>query len=536
MAETLRDKLLSVDSDPTNKAAISSNDPTLAPASAPAPNPTDDIRYLPGTSVQSTPGAGSNSFPVPLNVSQSGSSNVTGLPVSYPATNSTPVTTAPGAPGAPHAVHVLPPNAGTSFDQNAANVIGGTQQGQSLAQQKADLESEHQQKVASLQGALADSDQKKLDDEQHFADQSMRAHQVDSKTLAKRANDISGQTTDDKGVPLGPDHWWNSKTTGGKIESVIGLLLGGIGQGMAAFGPHGNKNARNYAADAMDQAIKDDIDSQDKNRRNQWEGYRAQHDLADNNDNYSKFILQHKQNQFVMGQEVAKNRLAQLTAQAADPQAQVAGKQAVLDLQAKIDSEKRDMGFHAEQLAAGANASQVTAIKDQKKDLDQFGKDWLDYKKTHPGISDYEAQRAVGATNPRYVQFTEEGKLRKLKIGLIGHMNPTTGRPYVDGQEVENTVRARPDLFPDVTVNREPGVTGVPEKAPEKTDTEETTTVAEPGKPAKTTTVKKTTNATPQPVPAKGSPAPKNATPSSGVPQYYPPGTYPQGKIPLAPK
>lgn len=63
-----------------------------------------------------------------------------------------------------------------------------------------------------------------------------------------------------------PNHLYKNMSTGGKIASVIGLILGGIGAGATG--------GKNYAVDAMQKAIDNDVDAQKANQSNQMNLYK----------------------------------------------------------------------------------------------------------------------------------------------------------------------------------------------------------------------------------------------------------------------
>lgn len=459
-----------------NTADISSN---AAPTPPPVnPGPT----YFPGTDIATTPG--SNGLPIAQNVTQTGTaSQVPGqLPSVYP------------VPAMPPAANVGPGGLGpTSFDQNAANVIGSNQQAAILAQKKADLESHQQQETADLYGQISEDQRQKIADMAHFAKRGEDVHNGNFDVLVKQAIALGAQKRD-------PNHWWNSKDTGGKIAATAGLMLGGLGQGLMMWGPHGNKNARNYALDAMDTAIKDDIDSQDKNLETKFKSYTAVHDLADNQDNFNKWMLEHKQRQFVLGQEVAKNEVARLAAQHADPQAQIAGQQAVLEIQNRINDERRQMQLHADLQKNAVTSERNAAIKREDELQKEYTKTVTEFSAANPLLSPKQVEDHF-ASIPRYAKYTEAGRLNKVANDIVGKvLNPDTGKAFASPEEAKNFFTAHPEAIPPgVKTSTTPGAAGKeePPKPAKVEKTEETTKTK--GDVTETTKKTETTNTTPQP-------------------------------------
>jgi hypothetical protein len=66
---------------------------------------------------------------------------------------------------------------------------------------------------------------------------------------------------------IDPNRLWNNTSTGGKITTAIGLILGGMGAGATG--------GRNLAVDAMNHAIERDVDAQKTNQTNQANLYRS---------------------------------------------------------------------------------------------------------------------------------------------------------------------------------------------------------------------------------------------------------------------
>ena len=248
----------------------------------------------------------------------------------------------------------------------------GVDRAEQAKQAQADIataKSEQAKRDVTTQDPLIASAAQAATDAKHWQDQYATQHEAafgTNGTLTKSLQQLNQQKVD-------PDHWWNSKDTGGKIEAVIGLMLGGIGQGLAAFGKHGI-NTGNMALEEMDKVIKNDIDSQPANLDNKWKVYQSQSGIADNQDNFNKFKILDSQIQYVAAQRVALEKLKQSAAMAADPVAKANGQLAIVDLQKQIDDEQRAWGQHNEGLAATA-ASATRAFQQHLLERQEHAQD-----------------------------------------------------------------------------------------------------------------------------------------------------------------
>ena len=249
------------------------------------------------------------------------------------------------------------PTSPTTFNQNAATQIGLQADIGQATKEKTDAEVAANQGEADLLKSQADESKAKLDEMKHFADQSLMVHATNQDAQRQELSRLASIKTD-------PDHWWNNKDTGGKMSAIGGLLLGGIGQGLLLWG--GAKDPHNSALDSMEREIKNDIDSQDKNLRNQWDVYSAKNNLSNNEDNFRNFAMQHKQQQLINGFEVNKIDLQKQMSLTKNPIMQANGKLALTAIDQKIADLRRDQGLHAEQQAA-AVAAQLREV--QKAEL-----------------------------------------------------------------------------------------------------------------------------------------------------------------------
>lgn len=79
-------------------------------------------------------------------------------------------------------------------------------------------------------------------------EKSIQQHDADMKGLNDRRAALTQQIADSK---IDPERYWNSKSTGGKISTVLGLILGGM-----------NTTGNNIVANALDKAVEHDIEAQ----------------------------------------------------------------------------------------------------------------------------------------------------------------------------------------------------------------------------------------------------------------------------------
>ena len=160
-----------------------------------------------------------------------------------------------------------------------------------------------------------------------------------------------------------PNHWWNSRTTGQKLQAGIGIILGGLGQGLQQYG--GAKNATNSALDIIDNTIKQDIELQDSKLKENFQEYAQKHGIRQNEENFQKYAMTSKELQHMNAQQVFKNQLALATAKAADPIAKANGDAALATLDQQDATQRRGLGQWLETQGAAAQARLAAYQKDQ---------------------------------------------------------------------------------------------------------------------------------------------------------------------------
>jgi hypothetical protein len=153
----------------------------------------------------------------------------------------------PAAPAAAVAPAPAAPAAPNPLDVAEQEQIAGIKAQAEVAAREADELARMQADTVTQQEALAKA-----------RDENLAAHKQRGETLY---NDVLNSKID-------PNQWWGSRSTGQKISASIGMLLGGIGQGLIGGG--------NAALGVIDSAIDKDIDAQ-KEERGKKQGLLAYH-------------------------------------------------------------------------------------------------------------------------------------------------------------------------------------------------------------------------------------------------------------------
>lgn len=140
-------------------------------------------------------------------------------------------------------------------------------------------------------------------------DESLKTQERDLQSFRERiasyqteSDEISRAIASDK---IDPDRYWNSKDTGGKISTAIGVLLAGIGQGMQG-------STRNMAIEALDKSIDRDIESQ------KLELGKKQTLLSDNFRKQGNLMAAEQATRIQMG-AIVQGKMAKIAAQTNNP-------------------------------------------------------------------------------------------------------------------------------------------------------------------------------------------------------------------------
>lgn len=153
-----------------------------------------------------------------------------------------------------------------------------------------------------------------------------------------------------RNTTINPDRYWQSKSTGAKIQAGIGMLLGGLGSGMTG-GP-------NLAVEAINKAVERDMEAQraDQSKTlNLWKMNRE----ATQNDISATLATQ---NQMM---NIVKNKALEYAAAASGPEA----KARIAPLIAEIDQRMGVNNFHRAMLTAADRSGNIATDPSMMLDI-----------------------------------------------------------------------------------------------------------------------------------------------------------------------
>ncbi len=242
-----------------------------------------------------------------------------------------------------------------------------------------------QDQIATIHAGAA-AEQQKLR-EQQLAWQQQAKVDVDRKDAELRS-----LVRDAMNKKIDPDHYWNSKDTGGKITSVIGMMLGGIGGGL-------NKTHTNPALDMLNRAIERDMQAQKGNIENNWKQIDKLHGL--NNDAFTRsmHLDTWQTNHRIAGLEVVKLQLQEAAAKTNN----VSVKNNAIDSIAKIDQEQimqREKLYAMAAASAGANQARLDKLAGERRESSGKRYDALLQSGMSPGDALAEANRKADQDFP----------------------------------------------------------------------------------------------------------------------------------------
>lgn len=160
----------------------------------------------------------------------------------------------------------IPPPTSLNNQQFVEGELGRGEEQRRLNDEKAALEIKAKQDEAAAAQKAIDDQNKQQADEKARHEQSM----ADS---LKRQEEIKAKVQENFASEVDPERFWNNKSTAGKVTSVIGILLSGIGMGIA------HRPGENPAMDQLNRSINQDIDAQKHHIDNNWKGIQALHQL-----------------------------------------------------------------------------------------------------------------------------------------------------------------------------------------------------------------------------------------------------------------
>lgn len=183
-------------------------------------------------------------------------------------------------------------------------------------------------------------------------DQQMRndSYNEESKKLTNQNQVLFDAVKDNK---VDPDHFWNSKTTGGKIAATIGILLGGIGGGA-------NGSNQNQALATLQNHIQQDIEAQKTDQSQKMNLYKM---------GLEKYRDAQSAHQFATLQSNAllQGTLQKIAAQTGSGQAQATAQQLIGQLGVQNAGIRSDLALKQAAMGAMNGPQQVPSGVDPNK-------------------------------------------------------------------------------------------------------------------------------------------------------------------------
>jgi hypothetical protein len=255
-----------------------------------------------------------------------------------------------------------------------------------------------QNQIGSLnqqRGILTDEQriaQNKADEEARInADAAKQQAQLlaDQKTsMAKAMDDAQARDTkirsmvqDQMSQNVDPDKFWNSKSTGQKATALVGIMLGGIGMGIA------HRPGENPAMAQLNKMIDADIDSQKFNIDKNFKGIAQLHGLDESAFNRDMHSQLWKNNFRQAALEKVKIDLATTAAKSQSDMVKNNAARAQLDINNEQDKLRHQNYLLAQQQAAAGLAQQRKLQEQASKDIQELVKE--------KGVDPDEAAREV---------------------------------------------------------------------------------------------------------------------------------------------
>ena len=318
--------------------------------------------------------------PPPANITEvqgQGVSTPTGAPVGIATPSGQvqfPGQPAPQAPGAPNVTPLGP----QAYDEKQ---IAELENQRDIAAQTAQIQKDAADREAEVHQRMFDASRSNDEDNRVAMMTHAAAQAQDADALRQRVAAVGAMNVD-------PNHWWNSKSTGGKIAASIGSILGGFAQGALMNG--GNKGATNPAVDQANRAIADDVDAQKSNISNQWKDVQGRFQLHD--DDETRFLHEQaaRTQSQLTGLEAYKYELNKSAAMTTSQLAQLGVAHANADITAKQDALRNHLDLLNKQTAATAAAAQAARLAQIQKKKDEYDHGVLELQKDQ-NISEKEA-------------------------------------------------------------------------------------------------------------------------------------------------
>jgi len=274
------------------------------------------------------------------------------------------------------------PNMLSDFDKNLAMEKQGIEEGAAAQSQG----------FKSTAQAIGENQlqQKAIQDEYKFA--------ADNLTIQNDnlLNQVASQKID-------PNHFWNSKTAGGKIAATIGLLLGGIGGGL-------NGTNQNQALAMLQTHVQNDIEAQKNDQSNKLNLYKI---------GLERYRDERSAQQFATMQSNAllQGTLQKIAAQTGNTQAQASAKQMMGQLGLQNASIRSELAMKQAamnimngpaQPAGGVNPNNLRILVNSgvipKEEVPTAMKEYGDYNKLSDTLDHTDQVFKQASQNANYTQ------------------------------------------------------------------------------------------------------------------------------------
>ena len=326
---------------------------------------------------------------------------------------------------------------------NLEGMKGLTQQGADLAGQTSDND------AAIL--AQSNADQIKMQQAQMFAG---KKAMDDSES---RVNDMKKQVDAAAAENVDPNHWFNSKSTGGKIAAAIGTFLMGL------YDPK-------MAMEHIHKSINEDMDAQRENISNHWNAIKEAHNIDDTAFNRAAHDQEWRQQYRLGALEVVKGQLQQNAAQSKNPMFQNNAKMAIQQISQQQDQIRHQNWLVRQQALVAASSNQIATQNRLRTEAAEARKQQVELMNNSSApMSEKDAAEAVGRMHPDLVQYGLWGS----GGGQMNPNAPTTNSEKTAARENEKDLENRTVSIPDAPeLGLKPG-TAVASNAANKHDFDE---------------------------------------------------------------
>ena len=266
-----------------------------------------------------------------------------------------------------------------------------------ITKEQANIAGKQSDEEAGIQIMAADKQAKMLADQEAFQQKAMGD--------AKERDDALHTQIQQMGMKknqVDPNHWWNSKSTGGKIASTIGMFLMTLGNPQVAM-------------ERLHHTIDADMNAQQDNINNSWKKIQAQHGLDDTATNRDNHMLEWK-NQFRIGSmEVVKQQLLAAASRYKNPMTQQNALMAVADIDKEKDKIRNDNWNLRQKQLASQGAGQAALQKRMDEQHKEYAAHYI--AMTDPNTGGRSEQQADAELNKLYPELVQYGRVLRAGGG-----------------------------------------------------------------------------------------------------------------------